>query len=223
MKAAFFDVDGTLTRVRVWQGLIDYFKSKRMRRTTYAVYWLYHMWFYLLHKIGLLSQTAFRAPWAAHLPWLFRGYSEQAAQEIWDWVLEFLRPHWWEASREILQRHLEAGDLVVLVSAGPEPLLKRIAEHLGTSHAVGTRPKVRDGVYTGGTDGPACIAEHKASFTKRYLESQGLQVDLAASYAYADAPGDLALLEMVGHPAALNPDDELRAIAEERGWPILPE
>ena len=29
------------------------------------------------------------------------------------------------------------------------------------------------------------------------------------------------MLEAVGHPTAVNPDDELRAIAEDRGWPIL--
>ena len=29
------------------------------------------------------------------------------------------------------------------------------------------------------------------------------------------------MLEVVGHPVAVNPDRELRSIAEERGWEIL--
>ena len=29
------------------------------------------------------------------------------------------------------------------------------------------------------------------------------------------------MLEMVGHPYAVNPDKELRRIAQERGWPVL--
>jgi hypothetical protein len=29
------------------------------------------------------------------------------------------------------------------------------------------------------------------------------------------------MLEIVGHPYAVNPDKELRRIARERGWPIL--
>jgi hypothetical protein len=32
---------------------------------------------------------------------------------------------------------------------------------------------------------------------------------------------DLPLLELVGNPHAVNPEKELRTIAEQRGWPIL--
>jgi phosphoserine phosphatase len=32
---------------------------------------------------------------------------------------------------------------------------------------------------------------------------------------------DLPLLEYVSHPIATNPDNQLREIAEERGWDIL--
>ena len=44
--------------------------------------------------------------------------------------------------------------------------------------------------------------------------------DLSASYAYSDSFTDLPMLELVGHPVAVNPDGELRAVATERGWPI---
>jgi len=50
------------------------------------------------------------------------------------------------------------------------------------------------------------------------LESEGL--DLSASYAYSDSHTDLPLLEAVGNPVAVNPDRELRKVAEEREWPI---
>jgi phosphoserine phosphatase len=38
---------------------------------------------------------------------------------------------------------------------------------------------------------------------------------------YTDSINDLALLERVSHPVATNPDDRLRALAQERGWPIV--
>jgi hypothetical protein len=31
---------------------------------------------------------------------------------------------------------------------------------------------------------------------------------------------DLPMLEMVGHPTAVNPDKPLRKVAAERGWPV---
>jgi hypothetical protein len=46
-------------------------------------------------------------------------------------------------------------------------------------------------------------------------------LDLAGSYAYSDSATDLPMMEMVGHPVAVNPDKELRRTAEERDWPIL--
>ena len=45
--------------------------------------------------------------------------------------------------------------------------------------------------------------------------------DLAACYAYSDSASDLPMLEAVGHPVAVNPEPELRLIAQERGWPVV--
>ncbi len=45
--------------------------------------------------------------------------------------------------------------------------------------------------------------------------------DLAVSTAYSDSHTDLPFLEAVGNPVAVNPDRELRRIAEERDWPVL--
>ena len=46
-------------------------------------------------------------------------------------------------------------------------------------------------------------------------------IDVGASTAYSDSHTDLPFLEAVGRPVAVNPDRELRRIAEERGWPVL--
>ena len=45
-------------------------------------------------------------------------------------------------------------------------------------------------------------------------------IDLSQSYAYSDSITDLPMLEVVGNPVAVNPDKDLRRIAEERGWQI---
>ena len=44
-------------------------------------------------------------------------------------------------------------------------------------------------------------------------------IDPARSFAYSDSVTDLPLLGAVGHPVAVNPDKELRRVAEEHGWP----
>ena len=50
-------------------------------------------------------------------------------------------------------------------------------------------------------------------------ESRGY--DLRLSYGYSDSVSDLPMLELVGHPVAVNPDGALEAVAHQRGWPVV--
>lgn len=221
-KAAFFDVDGTLTTERVWKGVIEYYTQRKQRRLTYLRFWLYHTPLFVLYKAKLLSQSNFRRPWAAHLAWFIAGMTPQEAKLVWDWVAEvYLKPYWRHDALELIQRHKNSGDLVVLVSAGLTPLQQRIAEKWGADLAVGTEPELRNGRYSGKITGPVCLDEHKAELTKQKLAQHDHDIDLAASTAYADSATDADLLEMVGNPVAFHPDRDLLPIAKARGWQIV--
>lgn len=222
MRAALFDVDGTLTDSRVWQGLMDYFTVHRLRRGTHLVFKIYHYFLYFLHKLGLISQTAFRSPWAQHLSWFFRGFSLERAEGMWDWVVrERINLQWRDDILAVLNEHKSNRDVVILVSGGPKGLLERVAQEIGADHVVGTEHEIRDGQYTGKAVGKACQGENKAIFVRALIDRLGLQIDWESSFAYGDAPGDVPMLEMVGNPVAVYPDDKLQPIAEERGWRIL--
>jgi len=224
VKAAFFDVDGTLTSEHTWKGILEYFHQKGLRRKTHLAYLGIHYPMYYLRRAGLISESAFRAPWAAHLAWYIRGYTESQAQQVWDWATtEFLSEVWRQDILHILKEHLAAGDLVMLVSSGPTPLMERIAKELGVQYAIGTRYILRDGRYTGGYQKPVCIDQFKASLPLQYLQALGVKIDLAGSAAYADSIADLSLLEMVGNPVSVYPDDQLAAIARQRGWKTIPD
>ncbi len=221
MKAAFFDVDGTLTENRVWQGLMDYFTFHRLRRGTHLAFFTYHYFLYFLYKLKLIDQVAFRSPWAQHLSWFFRGFDQVQAKKMWDWVVEErISQQWRWDVRQILQQHKQAGEVVFLVSGGPVGLLERIAEEVGADYVVGTRHEMADGRYTGRAASEACQGDYKAEFTRQRIQELGLDIDLQNSHAYADSAGDIAMLDMVGNPVAVYPDDELAPIAAERGWPV---
>ena len=223
MKAAFFDVDGTLTTTRVWKGLMEYFRLNKLRRTTHLAFLAVHYPLYFVRRLKLISEGSFRSPWAAHLAWYLRGYTPEQAQQVWDWIVtKFLVNHWRTDSRGLIDGHLAAGDLVMLVSSGPLPLIQRIAQELGTEHAIGTGFEIRDGHFTGHSLEPICIDEYKAILTKSYLSKRNLEVELENSYTYADSTADLHLLEMVAHPVAVYPDKNLHEIALQRNWQIFP-
>jgi hypothetical protein len=61
--------------------------------------------------------------------------------------------------------------------------------------------------------------EGKALAVKTLAAQRGY--DLELSYAYTDSVSDLPLLDMVGHPVAVNPDAALHALARQRGWPVV--
>lgn len=202
---------------------MDYFTTHRLRRATHLAYLSIHYPLYFIRRLRLISEAAFRRPWAAHLAWYMRGYPLSEAEKVWEWVVsEYVERHWRKDICKILERHRDDGDLVMLVSGGPLPLLQRIGAQLGVEHVIGTQFEVCDGRFTGKACEPICIDEDKALLAKAYLDRNGIAIDLTDSFAYADSISDLPLLEMVGHPVVVYPDQSLQAIALVRGLGIFP-
>jgi HAD superfamily hydrolase (TIGR01490 family) len=119
-----------------------------------------------------------------------------------------------------LREHVDAGHVVVLVSAMLAPTLEALGRPLGVTGTVGTEVEVRDGRFTGRVIPPVCMGIEKDRMMRKFLSTRNLQVDLAASYAYADSISDLPLFLMVGHPVAVYPDRQLATVARARHWEI---
>jgi HAD superfamily hydrolase (TIGR01490 family) len=122
-------------------------------------------------------------------------------------------------SRNLLSLHHEHGRDTWIVSASPEELVAPLADSLGMTGAIGTRGEVVDGRYTGQLDGPFVYGPGKAEAISRLAAERGY--DLERCYAYSDSVSDLPMLELVGHPVAVNPDSRLDAVAHDRGWPVV--
>lgn len=124
----------------------------------------------------------------------------------------------WEGTRELAQRHLEAGQRVWLVTATPVELASIISRRLGFTGALGTVAESVDGAYTGRLVGDLLHGPAKAAAVEALAQREGL--DLSRCSAYSDSSNDLPMLRLVGHPAAVNPDAELRAEARAEHWPV---
>jgi HAD superfamily hydrolase (TIGR01490 family) len=124
----------------------------------------------------------------------------------------------WEGARELIQRHLRAGERVWLVTATPVELANILAHRLGLTGALGTVAETSEGVYTGRLVGGLLHGEAKAAAVRSLAEREGL--DLSRSSAYSDSSNDLPMLELVGHPSVVNPDADLLRQARSRNWPV---
>ncbi len=130
-------------------------------------------------------------------------------------LLERVRPE----SKELLEQHRRQGRATYIVSASPKELVEPLAKALGMTDGIGTVSEVVDGIYTGELVGPFCYGEGKVEAIRQIAAWEGF--DLSQCYAYSDSISDLPMLEAVGHPVAVNPDNRLHDIARARGWPIV--
>ena len=106
----------------------------------------------------------------------------------------------------------------MIISSSPVEVVEPLAEFLGADEAIGTRAEVdADGNYTGELEFYS-YGEYKAEAIRELAALEN--IDLDASYAYSDSVTDLPMLELVGHPVAVNPDKDLVREAKEREWEI---
>ena len=218
--AAFFDVDGTLFTGHVWRGMLDYFGVKRGRWAVRA-FWYYHMPLYALRKMKLISEERFRAPWAANLAWLARGWTLDQLRGMYDWVANtYVTPLRREDTLAKLAEHNAQGHLTVLVSTGFLGMIEAIAHTVDAQFAVGTDVAMKNGRCAGRIVPPLVIGAQKGVETRRRLAARGIDVDYEASFAYADSITDIGLFDLVGNPRPVYPDAELAAVARQRGWPV---
>ncbi len=118
----------------------------------------------------------------------------------------------------LLESHREAGRSLYLVSSAPEEVVTRVAAMLGVDSVLASQLQSIDGVYTGHVS-TFCQGQAKADAIRHAAEAA--DIDLATSYAFADNISDLAMLETVGRPMAVNADRELTREARRRGWELL--
>jgi HAD superfamily hydrolase (TIGR01490 family) len=150
---------------------------------------------------------------------LCAGWDVQTVRDIVaDTLSSIVDPLVYDEAVSLIEEHHLAGRDVVIVSASGTEVVEPIGEMLGADAVIATRMEIVDGKYTGEIDYYA-YAENKASAITELAERNGY--DLSRSYAYSDSVTDIHMLEVVGHPHAVNPDRELRRQATQRGWPVL--
>jgi HAD superfamily hydrolase (TIGR01490 family) len=216
VEAAFFDLDKTV-----------------IAKASIAAFGL------PLYRGGLISRKTVVRALGSQLVYLHLGASEQKLAKVRESVLDLTRgwdqrevsrivrealedtvePIIYAEALDLIEMHQRAGRRVYLVSASPEEIVDPLAEYLGVDGVIASRAVLdADGRYTGEMAFYA-YGPYKAEAITELAEAE--DVDLKASYAYSDSATDLPMLEVVGHPVAVNPDRVLSRLAADRDWEIM--
>jgi HAD superfamily hydrolase (TIGR01490 family) len=213
-----FDLDGTLIDTDsdhafgdflVAIGWADASEHRRRNDAFYADY--------LAGRLDIHAYIDF-----ATSAWRGRAAHELEAMRH-DFMRERIERHVGVAGRALVQRHLDAGDRVAIVTATNDFITRPIADVFGVRTLIATELE-RDaaGRVTGRIHGVPCYREGKVARVQSWLDAIGCRAaDFERVTVYGDSTNDLPLLEWCSHPVATNPAPALEALALERGWPIL--
>lgn len=218
---AFFDVDGTLYTANMWRGLMRYVAAHGGKNRT-RLYMARNLPYYYLWKFKLIDDETFRKPWVWTLGSLIKNWNAAQGDAAFRWVAEqYIQP---TGNADVIARlneHVAQGHTVVLVSAMLTPTLKILGEALNVTGVIGTPIEFVEGRFTGRVLAPVCMGDVKGKLLREWLTARNIEIDFAASFAYADSLSDRSLFEMVGQPVAVNPDPQLAALARGKGWEII--
>ena len=107
---------------------------------------------------------------------------------------------------------------VWMISAATPYQVTPAARDLGIEHIKCTRMEVVDGKFTGQVLRPTCYGMGKVVAADEVMQLCGAQPQ--DCFFYSDSDEDIHLLEHVGNPRPLNPNQRLRRTARGRGWPV---
>jgi len=214
LALVIFDLDHTLLsgdsdhawgQYLVDRGLVE--PAEHQRRNDY---------FYQQYKAGTLDIHEYLA---FALKPLTQHPLELMLAERQRFLDERIKPLISQKSRDLIAKHQQAGDTLLIITATNGFVTYPIAGLLGIEHIIAPEPELIDGNYTGAIVGIPSFQHGKVTRLQQWLEDK--QLDLSGSYFYSDSHNDLPLLEQVDHPVAVDPDDILNARAQQQGWPVI--
>ena len=136
-----------------------------------------------------------------------------------DYVEKWIRPLIAPGSARLLDEHRERDHHLMIISATNLFVSEPIGHMLGVTTVLATEPEIIANRYTGRFIGTPTYQQGKVTVLNAWITNNNH--DLAGAYFYSDSLNDLALLEQVDNPVAVNPDDDLKVIAEARAWKII--
>lgn len=157
------------------------------------------------------------------LAFSLKPLAEHSLEELYSWRYDFVKtviePIIPQAARDLVDRHRQQGDTLLVITATNRFVTEPIVQLFGIDNLLATDPELNNHGYTGKVAGTPCFQEGKVERLNAWLQETGH--DLTNSWFYSDSHNDLPLLKLVENPVAVDPDDILNDFASETGWPII--
>jgi len=215
MTLALFDLDNTLLGGDSDHAWGEFLVSRG--HVDAEAYRLANDGFYADYRAGTLDIRAF-----CEFVFAVLARNEPATLKQWrdEFMAEGITPLLLPKAFDLLAKHRDMGHTLVIITATNHFVTELIAERLGVEHLIATTPEqTPDGRFTGKLAGTPCFQAGKITRLQEWMAERGESLD--GAWFYSDSRNDLPLLEVVAHPVAVDADEALTRIAQERGWPCI--
>ncbi len=212
-KFAAFDIDGTLFRWQLYHELFDSLISEKLVKPedANAVVAAREAWRNRTSNYHDYEHILIDAMQQAIV-----GINEQKFNEIADSILKAKGQHVYRYSLGLLKKLKADGYTIIAISGSHQQLVDRFALLHNIDIAVGREHVIEHGKLT---NKASEVFNRKDEILKQLVEKHDL--DWTGSYAVGDSGGDIAMLGIVEHPIAFNPNEDLKEEAMKHGWPII--
>lgn len=150
---------------------------------------------------------------------LARLPKEQVDSLVDECVEKCIMPTVFPQALQLLAQLKQDNITTILISATMSFIVKKVAEKLGVTHAMGIDMVIEDGHYSANILGVASYREGKVIRLQAWLAEQ--TTVFTDSYFYTDSINDLPLCLFSRYPHVVNPCPQLAAHALAQNWPQL--
>lgn len=217
-KIAIFDIDGTIFRKNLHFELINELAwmkvfPREARDELANVYsgWLTHEGTYEDYRKALV------AIYSQHI----RGCSRTDVLKASKILVPFHAKRTYIYAERLIKKLREENYHLLVISGSPTEVVEEYnRQYLKFDAAFGSVYAVdEEGKYTGEATFEPSV--NKGALVEQYLYEH--KISLKDSYGIGDTGSDTSFLRLVEHPIAFNPNQNLKTVAEEKGWRIVVE
>jgi alcohol-forming fatty acyl-CoA reductase len=151
----------------------------------------------------------------------YRRYEDAPAalvkEDAWEYLSQLVITKSFPAGIRRVREHRALGHRTILITGALDFLvepLRPLFDEIVAANMI-ERP---NGTFSGELNVSPPTGEARALILAQYCEAEGLSLEETVSYA--DSASDLPMLEIAGHPVAVNPEPKLATIARKRGWHV---
>lgn len=219
MRVAIFDFDGTIYAEETFTLLMKHLKEHPTYHSSYKRFYRAIVPPYIANKLKLYPDNKMKKRSMQLYLEAFNGLTKQEMDIYFGEIKATMQQDFNAKVLERLKRHQEENIHILLVSGAYTQFLERVTDGLVFNQIIGTDIFYKDNkVYT---KNAINHVNGQQKTLKVHEALVGHQIDWENSYAYGDSFSDMPVLELVGNPVAVRPEEKLRSLANARGWEVM--